>query len=65
MTKATPNEEMTNILDNNITPNFIFTIILHYKRNKISSSDVEQTVHAFLEQQGHRKSQRKIKGGCQ
>ena len=26
---------------------------------------VEQTAHAFLEQQGHRKSQRKIKEGCQ
>ena len=37
---------MTNILDNNTTPNFILTIILHFKRNKISSSDVEQTVHA-------------------
>ena len=27
--------------------------------------DVEQTAHAFLKQQGRRKSQRKIKGGCQ
>ena len=26
--------------------------------------DVEQTAHAFLEQQGHWKSQRKIKGGA-
>ena len=28
-------------------------------------SDVEQTAHVFLEQQGRRKSQRKIKGRCQ
>ena len=27
--------------------------------------DVEQTAHVFLEQQGRRKSQRKVKGGCQ
>ena len=27
--------------------------------------DVEQIAHAFLEQQGRRKSQCKIKGGCQ
>jgi len=27
--------------------------------------DVEQTTHVFLEQQGHKKSQRKIKGECQ
>ena len=27
--------------------------------------DVEQIAHAFLEKQGRRKSQRKIKGGCQ
>ena len=26
--------------------------------------DVEQTTHTFLEQQGHKKSQRKIKGGA-
>ena len=30
-----------------------------------SKNDVEQTTLAFLEQQGRRKSQRKIKGGCQ
>ena len=27
--------------------------------------NVEQTAHAFLEQQEHRKSQHNIKGGCQ
>ena len=28
----------TNVHGNNITPNFMFTIISHFKRNKISSS---------------------------
>ena len=32
---------------------------------QVGGTDVEQTAHAFLEQQGRRKSQRKIKGGCQ
>ena len=32
--KATPKEEMTNIHGNNITLNFIFTTISHFKRNK-------------------------------
>ena len=32
---------------------------------QVGQTDVEQTAHAFLEQQGRRKSQRKIKGGCQ
>ena len=31
---------------------------------QVGAIDVEQTAHAFLEQQGHRKSQRKIKWGC-
>ena len=31
---------------------------------QVEENDVEQTTHAFLEQQGHRKSQRKIKGGA-
>ena len=35
--------------------------ILHGRK----MSDVEQTAHAFLEQQGRRKSQCKIKRGCQ
>ena len=29
-----------------------------------TDNDVEQIAHAFLEQQGHQKSQRKIKEGC-
>ena len=32
---------------------------------QVGGTDVEQTAHAFLEQQGRSKSQRKIKGGCQ
>ena len=32
---------------------------------QVGGIDVEQIAHAFLEQQGCRKSQRKIKGGCQ
>ena len=31
---------------------------------QVGGTDVEWTTHAFLEQQGHRKSQHKIKGGC-
>ena len=31
---------------------------------QVGGTDVEQTAYAFLEQQGHRKSQRKIKGGA-
>ena len=32
---------------------------------QVGGIDVEQTTHVFLEQRGRRKSQRKIKGGCQ
>ena len=32
---------------------------------QVGETDVEQTAHAFLEQQGRSKSQHKIKGGCQ
>ena len=32
---------------------------------QVGETDVEQIAHAFLKQQGHMKSQRKIKGGCQ
>ena len=32
--------------------------------SKFFDVDVEQAIHAFLEQQGRRKSQRKIKGGA-
>ena len=31
---------------------------------QVGETDVEQIAHAFLKQQGHMKSQRKIKGGC-
>ena len=30
---------------------------------QVGGTDVEQTAHAFLEQQGRRKSQRRLKGG--
>ena len=32
---------------------------------QVGETDVKQIAHAFLEQQGRRKSQYKIKGGCQ
>ena len=32
---------------------------------QVGETDVEQTTHAFIQQQGCRKSQRKIKGECQ
>ena len=32
---------------------------------QVGGTDVKQIAHAFLEQQGRRKSQHKIKGGCQ
>ena len=31
---------------------------------QVGETDVEQIAYAFLKQQGHMKSQRKIKGGC-
>ena len=41
-------------------------IALHFTASESSYvTNVEQTAHAFLKQQGHRKSQCKIKGGCQ
>ena len=38
--------------------------LLHIKGILRRQIDVEQTTHAFLEQQGRRKSQHKIKGGA-
>ena len=32
---------------------------------QVGGTDVKQIAHAFLEQQGRKKSQHKIKGGCQ
>ena len=32
---------------------------------QVGGTDVKQTTHTFLKQQGHRKSQHKIKEGCQ
>ena len=49
---ASPNSD-----NHNLSVNMIFGNYYNY--------DVEQTAHAFLEQQGRRKSQCKIKGGCQ
>ena len=48
---ASPNSD-----NHNLSVNMIFGNHYNY---------VEQTAHAFLEQQGRRKSQCKMKGGCQ